>query len=146
MNKNSKNTNVVLGYDCKTILGNDTITDIMCGNKISLSPLSFYQVNTVQAERLYAIAKAYSELSGDETVMDLYCGAGTIGLSMADKAKTILGVEIVSQAIENARENVKVNNIQNAEFICGDAAKIAADLVKKGQRPDVIVVDSYNFV
>lgn len=141
MNKNSKSTNVVLGYDCKTILGNDTITDVMCGNKISLSPLSFYQVNTKQAERLYSIAKEYAELSGDETVMDLYCGAGTIGLSFADKAKTVLGVEIIPQAVENAKKNAEINEITNAEFICGDASEVATQLADRGENPDLIIVD-----
>lgn len=141
MNKNSKNTNVILGYDSKTILGSDTIADVMCGNKISLSPLSFYQVNTEQAERLYAVAKEFAQLSENETVMDLYCGAGTIGLSMADKAKRVLGVEIIPQAIENAKRNAKENNIDNAEFICGDASEIATALAEKGEKPDVIIVD-----
>jgi len=141
LNKNSKNTNVVLGFECKTIMGSDTITDIMCGNKIRLSPLSFYQVNTEQAERLYTVAKDFAQLSGEETLMDLYCGAGTIGLYFADKSKKILGVEIIPQAIENAKLNAKINGIENVEFICGDASEVAKKLAESGEKPDIIVVD-----
>ncbi len=141
MNINSKNTNVILGYKNYTLYGTDEITDTMCGNKISLSPLSFYQVNTVQAELLYSIAADYAELSGVEEVMDLYCGAGTIGLSLAKDAKKILGVEIIEQAVENAVSNAKTNLINNAEFICGDASKIALNLAETGKTPDIIIVD-----
>ena len=91
-----------MGSRCITLGGSDTITDIMCGNRISLSPLSFYQVNTAQAEKLYGIAAEFAALTGDEDVLDLYCGAGTIGLSMAGKAKHITGAEIIPQAVENA--------------------------------------------
>lgn len=141
MNKNSKITNVVLGYDCRTILGSDTIIDVMCENKIILSPLSFYQVNTLQAEKLYRIVKDYASLTGTENVIDLYCGAGTIGLSLANSAKKILGVEIIPQAVENAQKNAILNSIKNAEFICGDAPQIASKLAEDGEIPDVIVVD-----
>jgi 23S rRNA (uracil1939-C5)-methyltransferase len=141
INKNSKKTNVIMGEECRILAGSETITDIMCGNKIELSPLSFYQVNTEQAEKLYAIGKEYAELKGDEEVLDLYCGAGTIGLSFADKAKKIIGVEIIPQAIENAKKNAKINNIENAEFYCGDASQIATDFAQKGIKPDVIIVD-----
>lgn len=141
LNENAKKTNVILGERLKTIYGSDTITDIMCGNKIEISPLSFYQVNTLQAEKLYAIAAEYAALSGGEILLDLYCGAGTIGLSMADKVKKLIGVEIVAPAIENARRNAERNNIENAEFICGDAGKIAGILYSRGERPDVIIAD-----
>jgi 23S rRNA (uracil1939-C5)-methyltransferase len=113
----------------------------MCSNKIEISPLSFYQINTPQAERLYAKALEYANPSGNEIIADLYCGAGTIGLSMAHKAKKIVGIEIVPEAVENAKKNAADNNISNAEFYCGDAGEIFAQLHKNGCNPDIIVVD-----
>lgn len=104
LNENSRKTNVILGSRLKTIYGKDTITDIMCGRKFELSPLSFYQVNTVQAERLYNIAKEYAGLTGGEILLDLYCGVGTIGLSMADSVKKLIGVEIIQSAVDNAEK------------------------------------------
>lgn len=141
VNTNTKDTNVILGEKCRTLCGNDYITDILCGLKFRISPLSFYQVNRDQAERLYKKAADYAGLTGNETVMDLYCGAGTIGLSMADKAKEIIGVEIVPEAIEDAKINAGLNNISNARFICGDAAEAAETLKNEGIRPDVIILD-----
>ncbi|MBR2303512.1 MAG: 23S rRNA (uracil(1939)-C(5))-methyltransferase RlmD [Ruminococcus sp.] len=141
LNENSRNTNRILGEKNKTVYGSDTIEDIMCGNRITISPLSFYQVNTVQAERLYAKAQEYAELSYDTTLLDLYCGAGTIGLSMADKVKKLIGVEVIPQAIENAKLNALNNGITNAEFICGDAGKTAKLLFDRGEQPDVIIAD-----
>ncbi len=141
VNVNNQNTNVILGKENHLLYGSENITDIMCDNKILLSPMSFYQVNTCQAEKLYMIAEEYAELSNTDTLLDLYCGAGTIGLSMCDKVKCLTGVEVISQAIENAKANAKMNNINNAEFICGDAGQIASQLVSKGEKPDVIIVD-----
>ncbi|MBQ9375995.1 MAG: 23S rRNA (uracil(1939)-C(5))-methyltransferase RlmD [Ruminococcus sp.] len=141
LNENSKNTNVIMGSKLKTIFGKDTITDIMCGNKIILSPQSFYQVNTMQAEMLYAIAKDYAGLTDSDLLLDLYCGAGTIGLSMSDNVKSIIGVEIIPSAIENAKRNAQENGIANSEFICGDAGKIAEVLYNRGEKPDVIIAD-----
>ena len=141
MNINPQKTNVILGEKCITLLGEDTIKDTMCGNTVEISPLSFYQVNTVQAERLYAKALEFAGLSGHETVADLYCGAGTIGLSMAQKAGKIVGVEIIPQAVENAKHNAEINCINNAEFHCGDAGEVFAELRGKGCAPDVIVLD-----
>ena len=141
INSNTKDTNVILGEKCRTLWGNDYITDILCGLKFRISPLSFYQVNRNQAERLYAKAAEYAGLTGNETVMDLYCGAGTIGLSMADKAKKIIGVEIVPEAIEDAKINAEINGINNARFICGDAAQAAETLKAEGINPDVIILD-----
>ena len=103
--------------------------------------MSFYQVNTEQAENLYACAKEYAQLSGNETVLDLYCGAGTIGLSFADNAKKIIGCEIVPEAIENAKINARVNGHENAEFFCGDAGEFAARLAADGVKPDAVVID-----
>ena len=141
VNSNTKDTNVILGSECRTLWGDDCITDILCGLKFRISPLSFYQVNRNQAERLYAKAAEYAALTGSETVLDLYCGAGTIGLSMASKAKKIIGVEIVPEAIEDAKINMELNGIKNAEFICGDAAQAAEILKNQGIRPDVIILD-----
>lgn len=140
LNRNFKNTNVILGQECKTIFGKDYITDQMCGKTFRISPLSFYQVNTKQAERLYEIAKAYADLQTGESLFDLYCGVGTIGLSVSGDNK-LVGVEIIPQAIENAKENAKLNGKDNAEFICGDAGKVAEILIKRGERPDVIIAD-----
>ncbi len=141
LNINPKNTNVILGDEEITVFGGGTITDTMCGNLISISSKSFYQINTPAAEGVYKIAKEYANLNGNETLLDLYCGAGTVGLSMADKVKKLIGVEIIPQAIENAKENAKANGVSNAEFICGDAGKIATKLALKNEKPDVIVID-----
>ncbi len=141
INSNTKDTNVILGEKCRTLWGNDCITDILCGLKFRISPLSFYQVNRNQAEKLYGKAAEYAGLTGSETVMDLYCGAGTIGLSMAKNAKEIIGVEIVPEAIEDAKINAELNGISNARFICGDAAQAAEILKNEGAKPDVIILD-----
>lgn len=141
VNSNTKDTNVILGDKCRTLWGSDTITDILCGLKFRISPLSFYQVNRNQAEKLYNKAAEYANLTGTETVFDLYCGAGTIGLSMANKAKEIIGVEIVPEAIEDAKVNAELNGITNARFICGDAAEAAEILKNEGIRPEVIILD-----
>ncbi|MDD7193708.1 MAG: 23S rRNA (uracil(1939)-C(5))-methyltransferase RlmD [Clostridiaceae bacterium] len=141
LNTNTKKTNVILGDRCRTLWGSDYITDILCSLKFRISPLSFYQVNRDQAERLYNKAAEYAGLTGSETVLDLYCGAGTIGLSMASKAKEIIGVEIVPQAVEDAKINAAENGITNARFICGDASQAAALLREQGIRPDVIILD-----
>lgn len=141
INQNREKTNVALGPKCRMVWGADTIKDELCGLSFRLSPLSFYQVNRTQAERLYERAAAYAGLTGEEILLDLYCGAGTIGLSMAKKAKKVIGVEIVPEAVENARDNAKLNGIENAEFLCGDAAQAAAELKRRGERPGVIVLD-----
>ena len=141
LNENSARGNVILGKKLVTLSGSDTIEDIMCGNRITLSPLSFYQVNTLQAEKLYSIAADYAGLRGDELLLDLYCGAGTIGLSMADKARKLIGVEVNPSSIENAKANAAANGITNSEFICGDAGRIAGLLFERGERPDVIIAD-----
>ena len=140
LNKNDKNTNVILGKECRTIFGEDTIFDTMCGNKIELSPMSFYQVNTKQAQRLYDVAKNYADLNGG-ILIDLYCGAGTIGLSMADRCGKLIGVEIIPEAVKNAKKNALMNNIKNAEFICGDSGLIAQEHAQRGEKPDVIIID-----
>ena len=129
-----------MGEKCITIFGNDHITDVLCGVKVRINPLSFYQVNHDVAEKLYEKAAEYAEPE-NKTVLDLYCGAGTIGLSMAKTAKKIIGVEIIPEAIEDAKHNAKINGFENAEFFCGDAAKAAEKLKNDGIKPDVIIVD-----
>lgn len=141
LNINPDKTNVILGRKDKTLYGLGTISDTMCGLKVEISPHSFYQVNTPAAEAVYAVAKEYAGLTGKETLLDLYCGIGTVGLSMADKVKKLMGVEVVPEAIDNAKANALANGITNAEFICGDAGQIAQELSEKGETIDVIVVD-----
>lgn len=141
LNINTDKTNVILGKTTNIIWGKEYITDILCGVKVQISPMSFYQVNRIQAQRLYGKVKEYANLTGNENVMDLYCGAGTIGLSLRDKAKKIIGVEIVPEAIENAKQNAKINGFENTEFICADAEKAAGVLAQRNEKPDVIIVD-----
>ena len=115
--------------------------DTLCGLTFKLSVPSFYQVNREQAEVLYGKALEYAALTGEETVLDLYCGTGTITLCLAKQAKRAIGAEIVAPAIRDANENAERNGVKNVEFFCGDAADIAAKLEKEGLRPDVITVD-----
>lgn len=141
VNINKQRNNVILGDNTKTIWGSDTITDILLGKKFVISPNSFYQVNHDQCERLYSKAAEYAGLTGVETVVDLYCGAGTIGLTMADRAKKIFGIEIVPQAVENAKINAEINKIDNAEFFCGDAFEGAKLLESRKISADVVILD-----
>lgn len=141
LNINPDKTNIILGQECLTLWGNETISDTMCGNKIEISPLSFYQINTRQAEKLYAKALEYAAPNKDEIIVDLYCGAGTIGLSMAQKAGKIIGIDIVPDAVENARQNAATNGVSNAEFYCGDSGDMFAKLYKNGCSPDIIILD-----
>ena len=141
LNVNAEDTNVILGKHSYTVFGDGIITDTLCGLRFEIAPEAFYQINRTQAESLYAKAKEYADLSGKETLIDLYCGAGTIGLSMADQCKELIGVEIIPEAIENAKRNASQNGVRNARFICGDASQAAEELRKKGIRPDVVVVD-----
>lgn len=141
LNTNREDTNVILGGKYRTVWGEDTLTDKLCGLIFRLSAPSFYQVNRAQAERLYEKAVEFAGLSGRETVLDLYCGAGTITLVMAKRARQVIGAEIVPEAIENAKENARINEIYNAEFFLGDAGGIAAKLAGENLHPDVVVVD-----
>lgn len=141
LNINPDKTNVILGRKDICLYGDGYIMDDMCGKSVVISPHSFYQVNTPAAEDVYKTAAEYADFSGNETLLDLYCGIGTVGLSMADRVKSLIGVESVPQAIENAKSNAKRNNVKNAEFICGDAGKISEMLVDRGTSPDVIIVD-----
>lgn len=141
LNINRNKTNVILGEQCITLWGSDIIYDTMCGNKIEISPLSFYQINTRQAEKLYSKALEYASPAPSDIIADLYCGAGTIGLSMAHKVNKLIGIEIIPSAIENAEKNAVNNHIGNADFYCGDAGKIFAELYTQGLKPDIIIVD-----
>lgn len=141
INSNRDKTNVILGKKNRTAYGSDHITDILCGLKFKISPFSFWQVNRRQAEKLYSKAKEYANLKSDNILLDLYCGTGTIGLTMADRCKTLVGVEIVEDAIRDANENAENNGITNARFICADAAKAAKQLNAEGLSPDVIILD-----
>lgn len=138
LNINKKDTNVILGSECKMLLGDGYINDKLLEKTFRISPLSFYQVNSEQCEVLYSKAAEFAHLTGSETLLDLYCGTGTIGLTMACKVKHLVGVEIVPEAVEDARKNAEINGIENAEFYCGDAGKITKDL---SINPDVILID-----
>lgn len=141
LNTNTKRGNVVLGDKYRTIYGQDYLLDELCGLKFKLSVPSFYQVNRDQAEVLYHKAIELAGLTGEETVLDLYCGTGTITLCLAQKAKRAIGAEIVPPAVADARENALRNGVENVEFFCGDAAEVAEMLEREGLRPDVITVD-----
>ncbi len=139
---NKEQTNVIMGKGCQVIWGDDTITDVIGDIRFSISPLSFYQVNPVQTQKLYSLALEYAGLTGTETVCDLYCGIGTISLFMAKKAKKVYGVEVVEQAVEDARKNAERNHIDNAVFYAGKAEEILPRLYEEhGLRADVICVD-----
>lgn len=141
LNVNSKNTNVILGEECITLYGEDNIQDYIGEFKFNISPLSFFQVNPVQTEVLYNKALEYAGLSGNEVVFDAYCGTGTITLFLSQKAKNVYGVEIVEPAIINARENAKLNDVENVEFFVGKSEVIIPQLINDGIKADVIVVD-----
>ena len=141
LNSNTRRGNVVLGDKYRTLFGRNYLMDTLCGLEFKLSMPSFYQVNRDQAEVLYGKALEFAGLTGNETVLDLYCGTGTITLCLAKAAKRVIGAEIVPPAIRDAKENALRNHIENAEFFCGDAADIAAKLESDGLRPDVVTVD-----
>lgn len=146
---NKAKTNVIMGNEIKLLWGQTYITDYIGNVKYQISPLSFYQVNPVQTEKLYGLALDYADLNGNETVWDLYCGIGTISLFLAQKAKQVYGVEIVPQAIDDARNNAKINDITNAEFYVGKAEEVLPEYYREYQEShggetahaDVIVVD-----
>lgn len=149
MSVNTKQTNVIMGESYEILWGQGFITDYIGEIKYQISPLSFYQVNPIQTEKLYKLALEYADLQGDETVWDLYCGIGTISLFLAQKAKQVYGVEIVPQAIEDAKNNARVNGIENAEFYVGKAEEVLPEYYREYEgenksergRADVIVVD-----
>ena len=141
LNSNTRRGNVILGDKYRTLFGRNYLMDTLCGLEFKLSMPSFYQVNRDQAEALYGKALEFAGLTGNETVLDLYCGIGTITLCLAKAAKRVIGAEIVPPAIRDAKENALRNHVENAEFFCGDAADIAAKLESDGLRPDVVTVD-----
>ena len=141
INHNQRGDNVILGDRTDVLWGEPMLEDRLCGHSFLLSPEAFYQVNHAQAERLYACAVDFAGLTGEETVLDLYCGAGTITLALAERAKTVIGVEIVPEAVENARQNAARNGMANVEFLCADTGQAARQLAQRGVRPEVLVVD-----
>ena len=144
LNVNSKNTNVILGTETHTLYGPGYIEDTLCGVPVQLGPLSFYQVNTLAAERLYGIAAQYAQLTPDDLLLDLYCGMGTIGLSMVDHCRELVGVEIVPEAIESAKANAaRMGDAVAAKscFFCADAGQAATRLATEGLHPDVVMLD-----
>ena len=140
-NINKEKSNVILGDRTIIIWGSETISDVLLGKSFEISPNSFYQVNHSQCEKLYSLAGDYAGLTGKETLVDLYCGAGTIGLTMADRAERVFGIEIIPQAIENAKRNAELNGIKNAEFFCGDALDGAKELERRKISVDVVILD-----
>ncbi len=141
LNINSADTNVILGGKDICLYGSGAIQDTMCGVTVDISPHSFYQVNTEAAENVYRTARDFLNPDGSETLLDLYCGIGTIGLSMAQDVKRLIGVEIIPAAIVNAERNAVVNDINNAKFIVGDAGTVAERLNSEGVKPDSVIVD-----
>ena len=141
LNINPKETNVILGEECITLYGSDTIQDYIEQFKFNISPLSFFQINPKQTEVLYGKALEYAGLTGEQIVFDAYCGTGTITLFLSQKAKKVYGVEIIEPAIINAKENASVNNVDNVEFIVGKSEEEIPRLINNGIKPDVMVVD-----
>ena len=138
---NKKQGNTILGEENKVLYGPGYIEDTLCGLTFRISAQSFYQINHHQAELLYEAAIAQGQITKEDLVLDLYCGVGTITLAMAKAAKKVIGVEVVAEAVDDARENAIRNGIENAEFFCGDAGKAALELESRGVKPDVVVVD-----
>ena len=144
LNVNAKNTNVILGSENHILYGPGYIEDTLCGVPVRLGPLSFYQVNTLAAERLYGVAAQYAQLAPDDTLLDLYCGMGTIGLSMADQCQGLIGVEIVPEAIESAKANAARMGeavAAKSRFFCADAGQAATQLAAEGLHPDIVMLD-----
>lgn len=139
---NTRKTNVILGNEYRTLWGRDWLEEALCGHRFRLSVPSFFQVNRAQTEVLYRRALDFAGLTGTETVVELYCGIGTISLTMAEQAKQVIGVEVVPQAVADAKENARRNRLADrTRFECGDAGDLAARLEAEGVRPDVVVVD-----
>ena len=141
LNVNTKRTNVITGPESILLAGREFLRDTLCGVPVELGPLSFYQVNTPGAEQLYGVAREFAALKPGDLLLDLYCGMGTIGLSMAADCSQLIGVEIISEAVESARRNAAAMGVQNARFFCADAGQAAAQLSEEGLAPNCIVLD-----
>jgi len=141
LNVNRRGDNVILGPDSRLLYGEERLQDTLCGMRYALSPQSFFQVNPVQTEKLYETAVELAGLTGSELAADLYCGAGTISLLLAQRARKVVGIEIVPQAIRDAEENARVNGVSNVQFHAAAAEELLPRLVEQGLRPDVVVLD-----
>lgn len=140
-NINPHKTSAVLGDTEKVLFGKGFLTDELCGNRFQISTRAFYQVNPVQMEALYALALEYAGLTGSESVLDAYCGIGTIALTAAKKAKRVAGVELSAEAVKNARHNARINGVKNAVFACGDAGETLAEAARAGEHFDLVFLD-----
>ena len=141
VNVNTKDTNVVMGEECRLVWGAETIEDVLCGLRFKISPLSFYQVNRKQTERLYSLAMECADLNKNDVLLDLYCGIGTIGLTMSKHVKKMIGADIVKQSIDNARQNAAINDINNAEFLLADASDAVKIIEERNEKINVMVID-----
>lgn len=140
-NINDRNTSMVLGNREEVLYGKGYIEDKLCGKTFRISPKSFYQINPVQTEKLYNKALEYAALTGKETVIDAYCGTGTIGIVASDKAKKVIGAELNKDAVSDARTNAKLNNCKNISFVCADAGEFMVNMASKGEKADVVIMD-----
>ncbi len=141
VNVNNRGTSMILGDKEQVIYGKGYIEDVLCGKTFRISPKSFYQVNPVQTEKLYGKALEFADLKGDETVLDAYCGTGTIGIIASDKAGKVIGVELNGDAVKDARENAKRNNVKNIQFYQNDAGKFLVEMAEQGAKVDVVLMD-----
>ena len=140
-NINNTHSNVILGAESNTLYGETTINDKLSDVTFKISDQSFYQINSIQTEKLYQLAIEYANLNQDDIVLDTYCGIGTIGLYMAPKAKHVYGVEVVPEAIEDAQQNATINQFENTTFVCGKAEEVILKWKSQGIKPDVVMVD-----
>lgn len=141
VNINTEKNNSVLGRKNRLIYGKEVINDTLCGINFKISPHSFYQINPIMTEKLYGKALEYADITSEDTVLDVYCGIGTISLAAAQKSKKTIGIEIVEQAVKNARENAKDNGIENAEFFADSAEAAVPKLIDSGMKPDIVIID-----
>lgn len=141
VNINTEKNNSALGRKNRLIYGKEVINDTLCGINFKISPNSFYQINPIMTEKLYGRALEYADITAEDTVLDVYCGIGTISLAAAQKSKKTIGIEIVEQAVKNARENAKDNGIENAEFFADSAEAAVPKLIESGMKPDIVIID-----
>jgi 23S rRNA (uracil1939-C5)-methyltransferase len=141
LNVNTRRDNVIMGTTCRTLWGTPLLEESLCGKVFSISPMAFFQVNTVQTQTLYALAAEAAQLTGQETLLDLYCGTGTIGITMADQVRELIGIESVEPAVEDARRNAQRNHVSNARFYAARAEELLPQMAEAGQRADVAILD-----